>query len=130
MVVQVEDKVSNETLDALCAQICKTLPWLDKNECFANVFGEHEDIKKPSGIIRYIKPENVSGYEEVKILFAKDAVSTGWDCPRAEVIYSRRKRTDPTYIAQLIDRMVRTPLARNVIKLRKQNSHRNQLKIL
>ena len=122
MVVQVEDKVSNETLDALCAQICKTLPWLDKNECFANVFGEHEDIKTPSGIIRYIKPENVSEHEEVKILFAKDAVSTGWDCPRAEVIYSRRKRTAPTYIAQLIGRMVRTPLARRITNVEALNT--------
>lgn len=122
MVVQVEDKVSNDTLGALCSQICKTLPWLDKNECFANVFGEHEDIKTSSGIIRYIKPENVSEHEEVKILFAKDAVSTGWDCPRAEVIYSRRKRTDPTYIAQLIGRMVRTPLARRITNVEALNT--------
>ena len=122
MVVQVEDKVSKDTLGALCSQICKTLPWLDKNECFANVFGEHEDIKTSSGIIRYIKPENVSEHEEVKILFAKDAVSTGWDCPRAEVIYSRRKRTDPTYIAQLIGRMVRTPLARRITNVEALNT--------
>ncbi len=114
MVVQVEDKVSTETLTSLCAQIHKVLPWLDISDCFANVFGEHEDIVTPAGIIPYIKPEEVSNHTEVRVLFAKDAVSTGWDCPRAEVIYSRRKRTDPTYIAQLIGRMVRTPLARRI----------------
>lgn len=56
------------------------------------------------------------------MLFAKDAVSTGWDCPRAEVIYSRRKRNDPTYIAQLIGRMIRTPLARRVDAVEELNT--------
>lgn len=114
MVVQVEDKVSKDTLSALCAQIKKTLPWLDSSTCFANVFGEHEDIVTASAKIPYAKPEMVAEKDEIRVLFAKDAVSTGWDCPRAEVIYSRRKRSDYTYIAQLIGRMVRTPLARRI----------------
>lgn len=114
MVVQVEDKVSKDTLSALCAQIKKTLPWLDSSTCFANVFGEHEDIVTASAKIPYVKPEMVAEKDEIRVLFAKDAVSTGWDCPRAEVIYSRRKRSDYTYIAQLIGRMVRTPLARRI----------------
>lgn len=114
MVLQVEDNVSKETLGTLCQQIHKTLPWLDISECFANVFGEHEDITTDFGAIPYISPENVTEHTEIKVLFAKDAVSTGWDCPRAEVIYSRRKRSDATYIAQLIGRMIRTPLARRI----------------
>ena len=122
MVVQVEDKVTTEILTSLCAQIHKVLPWLDISDCFANVFGEHEDIVTPTGKIPYIKPEEVSNHTEVRVLFAKDAVSTGWDCPRAEVIYSRRKRTDPTYIAQLIGRMVRTPLARRIHSVEELNT--------
>lgn len=114
MVVQVEDKVTKETLTELCSQIHKTLPWLDISDCFANVFGEHEDIVTSAGNIPYVNPEDISERTEIRILFAKDAVSTGWDCPRAEVIYSRRKRNDPTYIAQLIGRMIRTPLARRI----------------
>lgn len=114
MVVQVEDKVTKKTLSELCSQIHKTLPWLDISDCFANVFGEHEDIVTEAGNIPYVNPEDVSERTEIRILFAKDAVSTGWDCPRAEVIYSRRKRNDPTYIAQLIGRMIRTPLARRI----------------
>ncbi|MCC0706468.1 DEAD/DEAH box helicase family protein [Clostridioides sp. ES-S-0190-01] len=122
MVVQVEDKVSKETLAALCSQICKTLPWLDSSTCFANVFGGHEDIITNAGKIPYVKPEDVAEHNEIKVLFAKDAVSTGWDCPRAEVIYSRRKRSDPTYIAQLIGRMVRTPLARRIRDIEELNT--------
>lgn len=122
MVVQVEDKVSVDTLTSLCSQIHKTLPWLDISDCFANVFGEHDDIVTPAGKIPYVKPEEVAERTEIRVLFAKDAVSTGWDCPRAEVIYSRRKRTDPTYIAQLIGRMVRTPLARRVTNVEELNT--------
>ena len=122
LVVQVEDKVSIDTLTSLCAQIYKTLPWLDVTDCFANVFGEHEDIVTSVCKIPYVKPEEVSERENVRVLFAKDAVSTGWDCPRAEVIYSRRKRTDPTYIAQLIGRMVRTPLARRIDTVEELNT--------
>lgn len=114
LIVQVEDKVSVDTLTALCSQIHKTLPGLNVSECFANVFGEHDDIVTSVGNIPYVKPDDVSKRTEIRVLFAKDAISTGWDCPRAEIIYSRRKRTDPTYIAQLIGRMVRTPLARRV----------------
>lgn len=122
MVVQVEDKVSNTNLEMLCSQIHKTLPWLDISDCFANVFGEHEDITTPAGKIPYCPPEEVSERTEIRVLFAKDAVSTGWDCPRAEVIYSRRKRNDPTYIAQLIGRMIRTPLARRIDAVEELNT--------
>ncbi|WP_346848861.1 DEAD/DEAH box helicase family protein [uncultured Clostridium sp.] len=122
MVVQVEDKVTTDTLTALCAQIHKVLPWLDISDCFANVFGEHEDIITPAGKIPYVKPEEVAERTEIRVLFAKDAISTGWDCPRAEVIYSRRKRTDSTYIAQLIGRMIRTPLARRVTTMEELNT--------
>lgn len=122
MVVQVEDKVSDATLEAICAQIHKTLPWLDISDCFANVFGEHENITTPAGKIPYCPPEDVTERTEIRVLFAKDAVSTGWDCPRAEVIYSRRKRNDPTYIAQLIGRMIRTPLARRIDSVEELNT--------
>ncbi len=122
MVVQVEDNVTIDTLTSLCEQIHRVLPWLDITDCFANVFGEHEDIITAICKIPYVKPDEVSEKTNIRVLFAKDAVSTGWDCPRAEVIYSRRKRTDPTYIAQLIGRMVRTPLARRVETVEELNT--------
>jgi hypothetical protein len=48
------------------------------------------------------------------VLIAKDAISTGWDCPRAEVLVSFRPAKDNTHITQLLGRMVRSPLARRV----------------
>ncbi|MGN8782302.1 DEAD/DEAH box helicase [Acidaminococcus fermentans] len=121
MVVQVEDKVTNDSLAELCSQILKVCKWLDPG-CFANVFGEHEDIKTTVANIPYCPPEDVAANTDIRVLFAKDAVSTGWDCPRAEVIYSRRKRNDPTYIAQLIGRMIRTPLARRIESVEELNT--------
>lgn len=121
MIVQVEDRVSNDTLGEICSQIKKTLPWLDE-DCFANVFGEHDDIVAAGYKIPYVSPDEVEAHTEIKVLFAKDAVSTGWDCPRAEVIYSRRKRNDPTYIAQLIGRMIRTPLGRRITAVDELNT--------
>jgi superfamily II DNA or RNA helicase len=121
MVVQVEDKVSKDTLTELCSQILKVCTWLDR-DCFANVFGEHENIETSVANIPYCPPEEVAGKTHVRVLFAKDAISTGWDCPRAEVIYSRRKRNDSTYIAQLIGRMIRTPLARRIESIEELNT--------
>jgi len=45
---------------------------------------------------------------------AKDGISTGWDCPRAEVLVSFRPASDHTHMTQLLGRMVRNPLARRV----------------
>jgi hypothetical protein len=50
----------------------------------------------------------------VRVLVAKDGISTGWDCPRAEVLVSFRPATDHTHMTQLLGRMVRNPLARRV----------------
>jgi hypothetical protein len=50
----------------------------------------------------------------IRVLLAKDAISTGWDCPRAEVMVSLRAAKDRTHVTQLLGRMVRTPLARSI----------------
>ena len=115
LVMQVQDGISDVQLKALCEQVSHKLPDLDPQTSFAHVFGTHEPIH-PGGkyYIPYVEPEMVAGMRSVQVLFAKEAISTGWDCPRAEVIYSQRRRNDPTYITQLIGRMVRTPLARHI----------------
>lgn len=64
--------------------------------------------------IESIEPQRVQQTTEVQILVAKEAISTGWDCPRAEVLVSFRPARDQTHIAQLLGRMVRSPLARRI----------------
>jgi hypothetical protein len=64
--------------------------------------------------VDWIEPQRVHETTDVRVLVAKEAISTGWDCPRAEVLVSLRPAKDQTHIAQLLGRMVRSPLARRV----------------
>lgn len=80
----------------------------------AHVFGDHVDKVFGQHVVPYIKPERVQEARHIRVLIAKDAISTGWDCPRAEVLMSFRPAKDETHITQLLGRMVRTPLARRI----------------
>lgn len=64
--------------------------------------------------VRYIKPADIESDPQVSVVFFKMSLSTGWDCPRAEVVMSFRVAEDDDYIAQLVGRMVRSPLARRI----------------
>ena len=48
------------------------------------------------------------------MVFFNEIMSTGWDCPRAETMMSFRHATDATYIAQLLGRMIRTPMQMHI----------------
>lgn len=80
----------------------------------AHVFGDHTTQRFGNRDVPYIQPEKVQDSTWVRILVAKDAISTGWDCPRAEVMVSFRPAKDKTHITQLLGRMVRSPLARRI----------------
>ena len=82
--------------------------------CVAHVFGDHTTQQFGNRQVPYIAPERVQESIWVKVLIAKDAISTGWDCPRAEVMVSFRAASDRTHITQLLGRMVRSPLARRI----------------
>lgn len=89
--------------------------WPDlRSESFAHVLSDHHDLHFGSWTVPYIAPERVQDDSRVRVLLAKDAISTGWDCPRAEVMVSFRPARDRTYITQLLGRMIRTPLARRI----------------
>lgn len=79
-----------------------------------HVLGDHTTKTFGSWEIDWIEPQRVEETTAVRVLIAKDGISTGWDCPRAEVLLSFRPAKDHTHITQLIGRMVRTPLARRI----------------
>jgi len=83
-------------------------------DAIANVFGEHTDLAIGQQVVPYIEPQRVQDVTHVRVLLAKSAISTGWDCPRAEVLVSFRPAKDRTHITQLLGRMMRTPLARRI----------------
>jgi hypothetical protein len=79
-----------------------------------HVLGDHATLKFGAWQVDWIEPQRVQDETQVRVLIAKDAISTGWDCPRAEVLVSFRPAKDNTHITQLLGRMVRSPLARRV----------------
>lgn len=110
-------QVPNTPSDDLLLTAIKTVrdEWTDlPPDAIAHVFGEHTPIELGGHLVPYVGPEKVHDRTYIRILFAKDAVSTGWDCPRAEVLVSFRPARDATHITQLLGRMVRTPLARRI----------------
>lgn len=113
LVVQVPNTPSDELLLSAFNTISDEWPELTP-DAMAHVFGEHSVIELGGHVVPHVSPEKVQESTHIRVLFAKDAVSTGWDCPRAEVLVSFRAAQDRTYITQLLGRMVRTPLARRV----------------
>jgi len=113
MVVQVPDKASDTLIDEYITTIRKADPSLPI-EAFGHVFGDDRDVKAAGTVISKVPAERVQEMKGLRVLFAKEAVSTGWDCPRAEVLVSFRAARDHTHVTQLMGRMVRTPLARRV----------------
>src|SRR5262249_36678683 len=79
-----------------------------------HVLGDHSNQKFGPWEVEWIEPQRVQDEPQVRVLIAKDAISTGWDCPRAEVLVSFRPARDHTHITQLLGRMVRNPLARRI----------------
>jgi type III restriction enzyme len=113
MVLQVPNSPDPSEIGKWLDTIFEEWPELAR-DCVANVFGEHKNEVLGGYTVPYIAPERVQESQWVRILIAKDAISTGWDCPRAEVMVSFRRATDKTHITQLLGRMVRTPLARRI----------------
>lgn len=113
LVVQVADKASEAALAELIEVIESEWPGLGPS-AVAHVFGEHERLHLGSRAVDWVPPESIQNDADIRVVLAKQAISTGWDCPRAEVLYSERPARDVTYIAQIIGRMVRSPLTHRV----------------
>ena len=113
MVLQLPNTPDPDDVGQALATIFDTWPGLP-TDAVAHVLGDHTSQSFGSFTVPHISPERVQESTWVRVLIAKDAISTGWDCPRAEVMVSFRPAKDRTHITQLLGRMVRTPLARRV----------------
>lgn len=113
LVVQVPDKASDAKLTEMVGVIDQEWPGLGPG-AIAHVLGEHQTLTLGGRTVEWVYPESIQTETDVRVVLAKEAISTGWDCPRAEVLYSERPATDATHIAQIIGRMVRQPLAHRI----------------
>jgi type III restriction enzyme len=113
MVLQVPNTPDPEEIGRALDTIFQRYPELPVASV-AHVFGDHTTHRFGNRDVPYIEPQRVQESTWVRVLIAKDAISTGWDCPRAEVMVSFRAASDKTHITQLLGRMVRSPLARRI----------------
>lgn len=113
MVLQVPNVPDHREIGRALDTVFQEWPELTRS-AVAHVFGEHTSQTFGNYSVPYISPEHVQEATDIRLLIAKDAISTGWDCPRAEVLVSFRPASDRTHITQLVGRMVRTPLARRI----------------
>ena len=113
MVLQVPNTPDPNEIGRALDTIFERYPSLP-HACVAHVFGDHTTQRFGNHDVPYIEPQRVQESTWVRVLIAKDAISTGWDCPRAEVMVSFRPAKDRTHITQLLGRMVRSPLARRI----------------
>ena len=81
-----------------------------------HAFHDSGEIEIGNRRVRHIEASRIEDDPKVNVVLFKMSLSTGWDCPRAEVMMSFRRAQDHTYIAQLLGRMVRAPLAHRVEK--------------
>ena len=80
-----------------------------------HAFGEGTPTIQIGGLdVPYCEPSRIADDKRIKAVFFKETLTTGWDCPRAEVMMSFRRAVDHTYIAQLLGRMVRTPTQQHI----------------
>jgi type III restriction enzyme len=113
-VIQVQNGSGNELsktdLDA-CLKTIEERANLRFNEGeVVHTFGQTVQSIIMGGLnVPYVEPSRIAENRTIKVVFFKENLSTGWDCPRAETMMSFRKAEDATYIAQLLGRMVRTP---------------------
>lgn len=80
-----------------------------------HTFGQTTSSIQANGLeIHYEEPSRISDNRNIRVVFFKENLSTGWDCPRAETMMSFKRANDATYIAQLLGRMIRTPMQMHI----------------
>lgn len=117
-VIQVENgdggRLSNTDLDACLAKIEERTQRTFKQNEVVHTFGSTGDISINGLNVRHVEASEITDDRRIRVVFFKENLSTGWDCPRAETMMSFRSAIDATYIAQLLGRMIRTPLQMHI----------------
>lgn len=107
-------ELSATNLEDVLAKIEEKVGTPFKSGEVVHCFGEGANVVLNGLDVPHVRASEIAGDHRIKVVFFKEALSTGWDCPRAETMMSFAVRNDPTYIAQLLGRMIRTPLQMRV----------------
>ena len=107
--------ISNTNLDDVIAKIEERIGVAFKENEVVHTFGSTATLLVNGLNVPHIEPSEITDDRRIKVVLFKENLSTGWDCPRAETMMSFRHAEDATYIAQLLGRMVRTPLQSHIL---------------
>lgn len=105
-----EDKVSDTNLEDVIAKIEERLGNRLQEHEVVHTFGSTSTLTLNGLPVHHVEPSDITSDKRIRVVLFKENLSTGWDCPRAETMMSFRHAEDATYIAQLLGRMIRTPL--------------------
>lgn len=109
------NRISDTDLDDCLQKIEERTGFRFETGQVVHTFGQTNASISINGIdVRYEEPSRISDDRNIRVVFFKENLSTGWDCPRAETMMSFRRANDATYIAQLLGRMVRTPMQMHI----------------
>ena len=110
------DRISDTDLDDCLCKIEERTGFHFSEGEVVHTFGQTSASVTVNGLnVRYEEPSRIAEDRNIKVVFFKENLSTGWDCPRAETMMSFRHAKDATYIAQLLGRMVRTPMQTRIL---------------
>ena len=109
------NRISDTDLDDCLQKIEERTGFRFETGQVVHTFGQTNASISINGIdVPYEEPSRISDDRNIRVVFFKENLSTGWDCPRAETMMSFRRANDATYIAQLLGRMVRTPMQMHI----------------
>lgn len=109
------DALTDTNLDDCIAKIEERTGFKLERGQVVHTFGGTTATLTVNGLeVRYEEPSNIADDRNIRVVFFKENLSTGWDCPRAETMMSFKHANDATYIAQLLGRMVRTPMQMHI----------------
>ena len=108
-------KLTDTNLDDCIAKIEERTGFKLENGQVVHTFGGTTASLMVNGLeVRYGEPSRIADDRNIRVVFFKENLSTGWDCPRAETMMSFKHANDATYIAQLLGRMIRTPMQMHI----------------
>lgn len=109
------DALTDTNLDDCIIKIEERTGFKLESGQVVHTFGSTTATLTANGLdVRYEEPSNIAEDRNIRVVFFKENLSTGWDCPRAETMMSFKHANDATYIAQLLGRMVRTPMQMHI----------------
>jgi len=114
LVIQVPPGCTDELYGKILQKIKTEWPEISDDDIKNSMQGHNTLSIKDTYRVKYVSPPDIQDDNSVRVVLFKQALNTGWDCPRAEVMISFAVAKDQTYVAQTIGRMVRTPLARKI----------------